>query len=213
MSEEMADIISWTDLLEHYFASTGEKAHCLSWLHAHAEGIYNFRRTWIDLPVIVGSGAIAFLNGASSTLFKDPQLSSIALGVGSLVVGIWNSLGTYFGFAKRAEAHRIAAIHYAKLYRFLCVELALPRQERMRPGDLLKYTKEQYDRLAETSPMLPPESISAFKSRFSNEKYAEISKPEAANGLEKIEIFVGSPPLTLRRVDSMPRSPLPAEEA
>jgi hypothetical protein len=207
MSEEMADVISWTELLEHYFASTGEKAHCLSWLHGHAEGIYNFRRTWIDLPVIVGSGAIAFLNGASSTLFADPKLSSIALGVGSLAVGIWNSLGTYFGFAKRAEAHRIASIHYAKLYRFLCVEMALPRQERMRPGDLLKYTKESYDRLAETSPILPPESITAFKGRFSSEKYAEISKPEAANGLEKISIFVGGPLLTIREPPVTPAPP------
>jgi hypothetical protein len=211
MSEEMAENISWTELLEAYFASTGEKAHCLSWIHTHAEGIYSFRRTWIDLPVIVGSGAIAFLNGASSTLWSDPKMSSIALGIGSLVVGIWNSLGTYFGFAKRAEAHRIAAIHYAKLYRFLCVEMALPRSERMRPSDLLKFTKEQYDRLAETSPALPQGSIQAFRSRFSSEKYSEISKPEIANGLEKIEVFIGPPPISLRRSESFEVPPPPAD--
>ena len=52
--------IHWTVKLEEYFASTGEKAHCLSWVHKQAETMYSNRRTWIDLPVIVGSGVIAF---------------------------------------------------------------------------------------------------------------------------------------------------------
>ena len=179
--------IHWTVRLEEYFASTGEKAHCLSWIHKQAEAMYSNRRTWIDLPVIVGSGVIAFLNAGSQSMFEDARISSIALGVGSLVVGILNTLGSYFGWAKRAEGHRISSIHYSKLYRFITVELSLPREERMNPHDFLKYVKDQYDRLQEISPMVPQPIIRTFQSRFKN--YTEISKPEEANGLEKITIY------------------------
>jgi hypothetical protein len=96
-------------------------------------------------------------------------------------------MGTYFGWAKRAEGHRISAIHYSKLYRFITVELSLPREERMKPSDFLKYVKDQYDRLQEISPLVPPSVIREFQSKFS--KYTEISKPEEANGLEKIEVY------------------------
>ena len=179
--------IHWTVKLEEYFASTGEKAHCLSWVHKQSEAMYSNRRTWIDLPVIVGSGVIAFLNAGSSSMFEDPKVSSVALGIGSLFVGILNTMGTYFGWAKRAEGHRISSIHYSKLYRFITVELSLPREERMNPHDFLKYVKDQYDRLQEISPMVPQKVIVEFQKKFKHE--TEISKPEEANGLEKITIY------------------------
>ena len=179
--------IHWTEMLEEYFASTGEKAHCLSWCHKKAEQLYTTRRTWIDLPVIVISGVTGFLSAGSTSMFSNPTTSSIALGVASLFVSVLNTAGSYYGWAKRAEGHRISAIHYARLYRFISVELSLPRDERMGPNDFLKYVKDQYDRLQEISPLLPPEVIADFQKKFENE--TEISKPEEANGLEKITVF------------------------
>jgi hypothetical protein len=208
-ASEISGNIQWTDKLEEYLASTGEKAHCLSWVHKRSEQVYSTRKTFIDMPVIVGSSVIGFLNAGSSTMFSDPQISSIALGIGSLVVGILNTMGTYFGWAKRAEGHRISAIHYSKLYRFITVEMSLPREERMKPSDFLKYVKDQYDRLQEISPLVPPSVIREFQSKFS--KYTEISKPEEANGLEKIEVYhevspsyVSSPVPKMRSVPSTP---------
>lgn len=186
---EFNEGIDWTPLLEEYFSSSGEKAHCLSWLHKQSEALYSKRRNWIDLPVIVGSGIVGFLNAGSSSMFEDAKISSIALGIGSLAIGIMQTINTYFNWAKRAEGHRISAIQYAKLYRFLKIEMSLPRSQRMLPTDLLKKIKDDYDRLAEISPLLPELVISEFKKKFSDAKYAEISKPEETNGLEKITIF------------------------
>jgi hypothetical protein len=183
--------VTWTVTLEDYFAQTGEKANGLSIMHKRAESIFARRKTYIDLPVIVGSGAVAFLNAGSSSLFAgNAQLAATALGVASLTIGIINTIGTYFGWAKRAEGHRMSAIHYAKLYRFINVELRLPREQRMQPGDFLKYVKDQYDRLAEMSPLIPSSVTKGFAAQM--EKYMDISKPEETNGLNKIEIFVDS---------------------
>jgi len=188
-TDESLKNIHWTEMLEEYFASTGEKSHCLSWCHKRAEQIFSTRKTWIDLPVIIISGVTGFLSAGSPSLFTDAKIASVSLGVASLFVSVLNTAGSYYGWAKRAEGHRISAIHYARLYRAITVELALPREERMQPHDFLKYVKDQYDRLQEISPLLPTEVITEFQHKFANEK--EISKPEEANGLEKITVYRG----------------------
>jgi hypothetical protein len=179
--------ITWNNRLEDYFKKTGEKAHCLSILHKNCEDVYSHRKSFIDLPVIIGSGVIAFLNAGSSSLFPNPMIASVSLGIGSLVMGILNSIGTYYSFAKRAEGHRISSIQYSRLYRFLAIEMSLPRNERMTPHDLLKYTRDAYDRLQEISPLLSKESIHSFQKRFG--QIHDIAKPEEVNGLERIDIF------------------------
>jgi hypothetical protein len=200
--------VSWTERLEEYFASSAEKAHCLSVLHKQAEALYSGRKTFIELPVIVGSAVIGFLNAGSTTMFQDPKIASIALGVGSLVVSVLQTINTYFSWAKRAEGHRIASIQYSRLYRFLSIEMSLPRSERLPPSELLKQTKDTYDRLQEISPLLPVRVLREFRAKY--DKETEISKPEEANGLERVLVYQENP-MRLRRQESLglPTSPLP----
>jgi hypothetical protein len=200
--------VSWTERLEEFFASSAEKAHCLAVLHKQAEALYSGRKTFIDLPVIVGSAVIGFLNAGSTSMFQDPKIASIALGVGSLVVSVLQTINAYFSWAKRAEGHRIGAIQYSRLYRFLSIEMSLPRDERLDPSALLKQTKDTYDRLQEISPLLPPGILREFRKMY--DKETDISKPEEANGLEKVIVYRENP-MRLRRQESLglPTSPAP----
>jgi hypothetical protein len=198
--------ISWTPLLENYFKKSAEKAQCYAWLYNHAETIYSRRRTYIDMPVNIISALVGFFSVGSDMMFNgETRLSSISLGIASLLAGIMNSTKSYFGWTQKAEGCKISSVHYGKLYRFIVVELGLPRHERMRANDFLKYVKDSYDRLAETSYPLPPESIDAFKKRFSTEKYNHISKPEIANGLEQVKIYDDK--LTIRIPVQTPEEP------
>jgi hypothetical protein len=210
--ETIKQTVSWSSALEDYFASTGEKAHCLSYLHKRSEMLYSNRRTFIDLPVIVLSSVVGFLSVGSSSMFAGNEMaSSVGLGVGSLAVSVLQTVNTYFGWAKRAEGHRIASIQYARLYRFLNIEMNLPRNERSTPHDLLKNTQEQYDRLVEISPLLPQREIDEFKRKFAKTKYEEVSRPSECNGLEKIVIYnpmnhSKSLPVIEQQNDHTPRS-------
>ena len=181
--------ITWNKRLETYFCQTGEKANCLAWIHRKAEQMFSSRSVWIDLPVII----LGTLNGAisvgSDSLFKSSQYSSVGVGIVALLTAILTTIGSYFSWARRAEGHRISSLNYAKLYRFLSIEMSLPQHERMSPNDLLKYVKTEYDRLSEISPLIPPSIINLFRVKFSVEKYNEISKPEDTNGLTAIEVF------------------------
>jgi hypothetical protein len=179
--------VSWNANLEAYFVSSGERANGLAILHKDAEALYSYRRTFIELPVIVGSALIGFLNAGSTSMFDDAKTSSVALGVGSLVVSVLQTVNTYFNWAKRAEGHRLASIQYAKLYRFLSIEMSLPREERMTPADLLKQVRDTYDRLQEVSPLLPQQVLTSFRKK--TEKYTDISKPSEINGLDKIVLY------------------------
>lgn len=80
--------------------------------------------------------------------------------------------------------------------------MSLPRPERMPPSILLKYVKEQYDRLAEISPLIPPKIIGLFNAKFGNDKYKDITKPEECNTLEKVEAYniPSAPPNTPRSI-------------
>ena len=194
---ESIGAVDWTNELELYFAKTAERSHGLAWLHKQAETLFAKKRNLVDLPVIIISTAVGFLQVGSNSMFGDTNLASTLLGVGSLIVSVLNTTGTYFGFSKRAEGHRISSIQYNRLYRFLSVEMSLPRENRMSPRDLLKYTRDAYDRLDEISPLVPSEIINDFQRKFG--KLVEIAKPEIANGLEKVMVYVENP---LRSISS-----------
>ena len=80
--------------------------------------------------------------------------------------------------------------------------MGLPRAERMTPSDLLKHTKEAYDRLQEISPLIPPDIIKTYKKAF--EKYKDVAIPEEMNGLSKIHIVSDTKSLTIRNPLSSP---------
>lgn len=182
--------ITWTEELEKFFKHSGEKALCLSSLHKHSEKVYAYRRTFIDLPVIVLSTAAGSLSIGSSSIFgeENEKIASLGIGVLSLIVGITNTVGSYFAWGKRSETHRISQIEYAKLSRFLRLELTLPRSERMKPAELLKLVRSDWERLAEIAPMVPKKVIKEFKARYRRRK-STICLPDELNGLDPIKVF------------------------
>jgi hypothetical protein len=107
------------------------------------------------------------------------------IGFISLSVATINTVGSYYAFSKRAEAHRISALLYGKLHRFLVFQLSIPRIQRMPAPDLLKYVKEEGDRLNEISPQLPTAIVESFKTEF---KSTATAVPEILNGLDSVKV-------------------------
>jgi len=203
--------VSWNPSLEEYFVEQGEQAHGLSLLHKHAEQLYSYRKTFIEIPVIVVSSVTGFLSVGSTSMFAGQEMtSSVVLGVCSLLVSVFQTVGTYFGWARRAEGHKISSIQYSRLHRFLKIEMSLPRDQRQTPGDLLKYVRDSIDRLQETSPMVPMEVVNDYKKKYS--KVTDISHPAETNGLEKITVYqenpLRNPSLQLIREEGV-TSPMP----
>ena len=178
--------ITWNDSLEALVAEEAEKCGGLSWLHMECEKYFSLHTNFIALPVIILSTVNGFLSGSSQTIFTNPQVSSIALGIVSLFTGVLSTLGSYFAWAKRTEAHRISGIQYQKIYKFLRIELSLPKSERIAAKDILKITRDQIERLMEISPAVPELIVKKYKETFKDS--LNVAQPEIINGLKKIEI-------------------------
>ena len=203
---EVGDInINWHGQLEEVLSDEGERCMCYAWLHNNSQKLFSRLNTIITLPVIVMATIAGSASIGSQSLFSDPKIASVAIGVVSLSVGVLNTISSFFGWAKRAEAHRIASLQHEKVYRFILIELALPRQERMAPKDMLKVVREQCDRLKEMSPEIPDRIITRFKERFGSTT-PDVKKPEITNGLDPILIFSADAQTPVRITGSPPPS-------
>jgi hypothetical protein len=180
--------INWNSQLERILSEEGERSLCYSWLHSKSEKYYSRLSTYITLPVIVMSTIAGAGSIGAQPLVDQGYRANIIFGTLSLAVATLNTVASYFGWAKRSESHRIAGSTYAKIHRFIQVELALPRDERIEPKDMLKIVREQCERLQETSPHIPETVINEFKARF-GETTPNVKKPEITNGLDPIVVY------------------------
>jgi hypothetical protein len=180
--------VEWSTQLEDILAQEGEKCRGLAWLHTRAEALTSKFNTYVQVPVIVLSTLAGTASVGSATLFGGGPASSIAIGLVSISVGILNTLGSFFAFAKRSEAHRIAHLNYSKLSTRISIELSLPRDQRMEADPFLENTRETMERLAETAPLCPEAIIAEFNEKFKN---TNVTLPAETNGLHKITVFRG----------------------
>lgn len=180
--------IEWSSQLEDIIAKEGERCSGLAWLHTKAEIETSTYNSYVQVPVIILSTLAGTASVGSATLFgSSTTVSGIAIGLVSIGVGILNTLGGFFAFAKRSESHRIAHLNYSKIASKIAIELSLPRRERMKAEILLTYLRETMERLAETTPNCPVNIITQFNDKYKNEK--QIALPVEVNGIHKIEIY------------------------
>ena len=183
--------ITWTRNLELYLKEVGEHSLCLGMLHKRCESKFSSKALCIDLPVIVISTLCGSLTLSAKSMFgvamEDTALKIV--GGMSLFSGILGTIQAYFSYSRRAENHRNSYLEYSKLYRFVKVELGLPRESRMRPKDLLKLINDQFERLNELSPLVPESINVIFKKKY---KGSTIDGPPELNGLDEINIYQAS---------------------
>lgn len=199
--------IHWSPQLEDLIAHEGEKCRGLAWIHQHAEQSLSKKNNIIQIPVIVLSTLCGTASVGSSALFGEVGYANIIIGLVSISVGVLNTLGNYFAYARKSEAHRIAYLHYSKLFSWVSVELSLPRSERMPPAEMLKQLRDEMERLAETTPSPPEHILHQFNQKFKD--YKDVARPAETNGLQKILIYRDEQRLQLRIPESQHPSPAP----
>jgi hypothetical protein len=180
--------VSWNSQLERIICEEGERCLCFSWLHSKSEKKFSSLNIYISIPVIIMSTIAGSASIGAQSLFQGAQIANFFIGGISLSVGVLNTIASFFAWAKRTESHRISAVNYQKIYRFILIELALPRGERMAAKDMLKVVRDQCDRLQETSPQIPETVLREFKLKF-GDSTPDVKKPEITNGLDPILVY------------------------
>ena len=183
--------IDWTIEHEDILIEWADKAMCFRWLHSRAHALYSKLNYNYTIPVIVISTLTGTANFAQDRVPLAYQGYFVMIVGGfNILAGIITTIQQFLKITQLNEAHRVSGIAWDKFYRNIKIELARHPDERIHVNQLLKMCKEEFDRLMETSPNIPDEIISEFKSKFKDSlEFDEIIKPEICDKLTSTETF------------------------
>lgn len=172
--------IEWSQEHEQILIEWADKAMCYRWLHSKANAMFSSLNAWYTIPVIVISTLTGTANFAQERVpLAYQNVFVMVVGGFNILAGIITTIQQFLKITQLNEAHRVSSIAWDKFYRNIKIEIAKHPSERLDPKHMLKMSKEEFDRLIETSPTIPEKIIIAFKNNFSNqESFKKIIKPE-----------------------------------
>ena len=172
--------IHYSTEFETLLKEEAEKAESMSILHTKSYEKYQKYSIYINIPVIVFSSVIGFLSPLA--IFPNQGL---LLGGMSIGVAIMKTVDNYFDFTKRCETHRMTALNYLRISKFIQLQLSLEKECRVKPQDLFQLIQNDLQNIRDAEPLVPSEVINAFNVRYKDEP---TSKPAITNGLTQIRI-------------------------
>lgn len=178
-------VVLWTTEHEDILIEWADKAMCYRWLHSNANALYTYKNTWYTIPVIVISTVTGTANFAQERVPLEYQTYFVMMiGAFNILAGIITTIQQFLKITQLNEAHRVATIAWDKFYRNIKIQLAKHPDERIEVSQMLKMSKEEFDRLIETSPNIPENVVAKFKMQFQNSpNFKDIKKPEICDEL------------------------------
>jgi len=172
--------VEWTPEHEGILIEWADKAMCYRWLHSKANSMYSSLNAWYTIPVIIISTLTGTANFAQERVPLEYQSYFVMIvGAFNITAGIITTIQQFLKITQLNEAHRVSSIAWDKFYRNIKIELAKHPCERIDVKQMIKMSKEEFDRLMETSPNVPDKIITEFKYNFkSSDVFDKIVKPE-----------------------------------
>jgi hypothetical protein len=181
--------IDWTREHESILIEWADKAMCFRWLHSQEHTVYARKLMWFTIPVIVMSTVTGTANFAQERLPVNLRsYAAMSIGAVNIFAGVLTTIQQFLKVSELNEAHRVASIAWDKFYRNTKVELSKTPLERVPVVQLLKSSKEEYDRLMETSPIISDTIVKKFKATFNGGK-AKKSEEDTSASKKDREIF------------------------
>jgi hypothetical protein len=180
LSQLAAREVEWTPEHEGILIEWADKAMCYRWLHSKANAMYSSLNAWYTIPVIIISTLTGTANFAQERVPLAYQNYFVMIvGAFNIAAGIITTIQQFLKITQLNEAHRVSSIAWDKFYRNIKIELAKHPSERIDVRQMIKMSKEEFDRLMETSPNVPETIINQFKQNFkSSDIFDKIVKPE-----------------------------------
>ena len=169
--------VEWTEEHEKILVEWADKAMCYRWLHSRANAMYASLNAWYTIPVIVISTLTGTANFAQNRVPIDYQnYFAMIVGGFNILAGIITTIQQFLKITQLNESHRVSSIAWDKFYRNVKTEIAKHPYERIDVIQMVKMSKEEFDRLMETSPNIPDSIIVEFKIAFDKYNVAKNKK-------------------------------------
>jgi hypothetical protein len=182
--------IPWKHEEELILKDWADKATCFRWLHDRSHQIYRRKYAVFTIPVIILSTITGTANFAQDRFPEDwKNIAVMAVGALNLFAGIISTIAQFLKISELNEGHRVASIAWGKFSRNLKVELARNPKDRTPVRELMKLSKEEYDRLVETSPPVLQKVVEQFMKEVVRKNNHDINLPEICGDLRGASIF------------------------
>jgi len=220
-NSNMKKHINWKLEHEKILADWADKAMCYRWLHAKSHRIYDKKNKNCTIPVIIMSTLTGTANFAQDRIPENIRpWAQMGIGLINLLAGIITTISQFLKIAELNEAHRVSSISWDKFSRNIKLELSKTRKERMYVENMLKISKEEFDRLIETSPTINTDIIKLFDDKFpiakKNKKnltkdmllkeeerklFYDFKRPEICNQLISTSEILSNTPIDFMNID------------
>ena len=179
----------WKEEEENLLKKWADKAQCYLWMHNRSREIYQRRNAFYTIPVIIISTITGTANFAQDRFSDDiKQYVVITIGTLSIIAGIITTIYQFLKISEINEGHRVASLSWGKFHRNIESELTRHPLDRTDASEMIKVSKEEYNRLVEISPFIPKKVLKEFNKKF--KKNQTLTKPEIGNTLKSTDIFI-----------------------
>jgi len=178
----------WKAEEEELLKQWGDKAQCYQWMHTRSRKIYQCKNACFTIPVIIISTITGTANFAQDRVAEEyREYMVMSIGALSIIAGIITTIQQFLKISEINEGHRVSTLSWGKFHRSIESELRRHPLDRMPATELIKISKDEYNRLIEISPQIPDKVVKMFNKKF--KKKTELTKPEITNIINKTDVF------------------------
>jgi len=178
----------WKEEEEQMLKQWADKAQCYQWMHNRSREIYQSKNAWYTIPVIIISTIAGTANFAQDRFADDiKEYVVISIGTLSIIAGIITTIYQFLKISEINEGHRTALLSWGKFHRNIESELRRHPLDRSGASEMIKFSKEEYNRLVEISPYIPKKVLGEFNNKF--KKNDSLTKPEIGNVINSMDIY------------------------
>jgi hypothetical protein len=190
-TETFTKNVEWSVENELILVEWCDIAQCYKWLNTRAHRSASIMHALFTIPTIILSTITGTASFAQSSFPENcREYAPMIIGTVNIMIGILNTIQQYLKISELKESHRISAIAWDKYARNIRIELSKAPNERMDAGHFLKLSRQEYDRLMESSPSIPLTITNEFAKTFSGKpgtekhaKFESIKKPDICDSL------------------------------
>jgi hypothetical protein len=160
---------SWNNHLEDLMKSWGEKAAGNREMHDKSAGIWKSFSNRLYLPIIL----LTTLGGVTSfgTVNSDDyQYWMYGTGAINLLAALLSGIHKYYSPDERVQNHKNSARAFGSFYRYMTLELGMPREDRSSSEELSKWARNEYDNMLKDSPSLSGSVVGDYKNKHKDDK-------------------------------------------
>tara|TARA_Y100000389_G_scaffold43904_1_gene38607 strand:+ start:4562 stop:5239 length:678 start_codon:yes stop_codon:yes gene_type:complete len=188
---------SWSENMEILIKQWGEKAGGLRFMHNHSASVWKLFSTRLSLSGIIITGIASTLSLIGTSQDDEELKNNFLFSVGGigLISTLIQSFKKFYNAEEKAADHTSISKQFGTFYRYISLQLGMTREDRDSADNLCIWALKEYERLQQEAPPILNESISIFKSTFTNELQ---SIPDIAEDEYIINIYNSEKPQNIK---------------